>query len=151
MVKLIRQFRSEDFDQFRPLVFTNGCFDLLHVGHIRYLKNARDLGKSLFVGLNADLSVKQLKGEDRPVQSQDDRAEILCALESVNFVSIFEELTPEELIRKVKPDLLVKGGDWPVEKIVGATYVQGYGGRVLSLPYHPGKSTTSLVQKILRL
>lgn len=131
----------------RKLVFTNGCFDLLHVGHVRYLQAARQLGDLLFVGVNSDASVRRLKGPERPIQSEQDRAEILSALGCVDACLVFDEDTPERLIKAVKPDTLVKGGDWPVNKIVGADYVMSYGGDVRSLPFVDGKSTTQLVTK----
>lgn len=131
----------------KKIVFTNGCFDLLHVGHVRYLQQARELGDLLVVGINSDRSVKALKGEGRPLQLEADRAEILSALSAVNFVVIFDEPTPEKLIHEVEPDILVKGGDWPVEKIVGSDFVQSRGGKVLSLSFVEGRSTTSLVEK----
>lgn len=130
------------------VVFTNGCFDILHVGHTRYLKEARALGDLLVVGLNSDESVRGLKGPSRPVQSQADRGEILASLGSVDFVVIFSESTPNKLIEQVAPDVLVKGGDWPVEKIEGHKFVLARGGEVKSLPFHPGHSTTSLIERI---
>jgi D-beta-D-heptose 7-phosphate kinase/D-beta-D-heptose 1-phosphate adenosyltransferase len=131
----------------KKIVFTNGCFDLLHIGHIRYLEEAKKLGDVLFVGVNSDLSVKRLKGPSRPIQNQNDRAEILNALKSVDFVTIFEEDTPYELIKLVKPQILVKGGDWAIDKIVGYDLVQSWGGQVYSLTFVEGKSTTSLIEK----
>ena len=131
----------------QKIVFTNGCFDLLHVGHVRYLQEAKKLGDILFVGVNSDASVKRLKGPTRPVQNQEDRAEILSALKPVDFVCLFEEDTPYELIKLVKPNILVKGGDWAVDKIVGYDLVQSWGGKALSLNFVDGKSTTSLIQK----
>ena len=133
----------------RRVVFTNGCFDLLHVGHVRYLARARDLGDLLVVAINSDASVRRLKGQARPLQNQFDRAEVLAALENVDFVTCFEEDTPLELIRRVLPDVLVKGGDWPVEQIVGREVVEARGGKVVSLPYVEGASTTSLINKVL--
>ena len=133
------------------IVFTNGCFDLLHVGHIRYLQEAKSLGNLLFVGLNSDASIKGLKGPERPIQDQSDRAEILAALDCVDFVCIFDEDTPAQLIEIVQPDVLVKGGDWPISKIVGADFVLGRGGEVKSLQFVKGKSTTGLVDKIIKL
>lgn len=130
------------------IVFTNGCFDILHVGHTRYLRDARALGDVLVVGINADASVKRLKGPERPIQNEDDRAEILASLASVDFVVRFDEDTPLALIEAIAPDVLVKGGDWPVEKIVGSNFVLARGGDVRSLPFHPGKSTTSLIERI---
>ncbi|QDK44181.1 D-glycero-beta-D-manno-heptose 1-phosphate adenylyltransferase [Bdellovibrio sp. ZAP7] len=131
----------------KKIVFTNGCFDLLHVGHVRYLQEARSLGDVLVVGVNSDASVKRLKGPTRPVQIENDRAEILAALGCVGFSVIFTEDTPENLIKKVKPDILVKGGDWKIEQIVGGTFVTSYGGQVMSLQFIDGKSTTKLIEK----
>ncbi len=136
--------------QNKKVVFTNGCFDLLHVGHVRYLQDARKLGDFLVVGLNSDASVKKLKGEERPVQTEDDRAEIMAALGCVDFVVIFGEETPLNLIETIKPDILVKGGDWPVEKIVGSQFVLSNGGQVKSLPFHQGRSTSSIIEKVLK-
>lgn len=131
----------------RKVVFTNGCFDLLHVGHVRYLQEARRLGDLLVVGVNSDASVKILKGPSRPIQNENDRAEILAALGCVDFTVIFTEETPAKLIETVKPDLLVKGGDWKIDQIVGADFVQSYGGKVMSLQFIDGKSTTKLIEK----
>lgn len=131
----------------KKIVFTNGCFDLLHVGHVRYLQEARQLGDVLVIGVNSDASVKRLKGPTRPVQIENDRAEILAALAAVDFTVIFTEDTPENLIHKVKPDILVKGGDWQIDQIVGAPFVQSYGGKVMSLQFVDGKSTTKLIEK----
>lgn len=131
----------------KKIVFTNGCFDLLHIGHVRYLKDARKLGDYLVVGINSDLSVKKLKGPTRPIQNQDDRAEILSSLEAVDATVIFAESTPERLIKNVKPDILVKGGDWTVDQIVGGHFVQSYGGKVMSLQFVEGKSTTKIIEK----
>ena len=132
----------------RRVVFTNGCFDLLHPGHIRSLELARELGDALVVGLNSDTSVRQLKGEGRPVISALERAEILAALESVDAVVIFDDLTPREVIAGLLPDVLVKGGDWPGDRIVGREEVEAAGGRVVSIPVVPGYSTTAVLQKI---
>lgn len=131
----------------RRLVFTNGCFDLLHVGHVRYLQEARRLGELLVVGVNSDASVKRLKGPTRPLQSENDRAEILAALACVDFTAIFTEDTPAELIRVVRPDILVKGGDWRIDQIVGGEFVQSYGGKVMSLQFIEGRSTTRLIEQ----
>lgn len=133
--------------QGKKIVFTNGCFDLLHVGHVRYLQEARKLGDVLVIGVNSDASVQRLKGPTRPVQGEADRAEILAALGAVDFTVIFSEDTPENLIHKVHPDILVKGGDWKIDSIVGAPYVMSYGGKVLSLQFVDGKSTTKLIEK----
>jgi D-glycero-beta-D-manno-heptose 1-phosphate adenylyltransferase len=135
----------------KKVVFTNGCFDILHVGHVSYLQRARELGDFLVVGLNSDKSVKKLKGPTRPVQVEDDRAIILAALGCVDFVVIFSEDTPKSLIEKVNPEVLVKGGDWPVDKIVGADHVMSYGGQVKSLPFIEGKSSTTIIEKVKKL
>ena len=132
----------------RRVVFTNGCFELLHPGHIRSLELARALGDVLIVGLNGDASVRQLKGEGRPVISERERAEILAALESVDAVVIFDDLTPREVIAGLLPDVLVKGGDWPGDQIVGREEVEAAGGRVLSIPVVPGYSTSAILRKI---
>ncbi len=131
----------------KKIVFTNGCFDILHIGHVRYLEEAKKKGDLLFVGINSDASVSALKGPDRPIQNQSDRALILAALKSVDFVSIFDEPTPYELIKRVHPQVLVKGGDWPIEKIVGYDLVTSWGGEVYSLSFIEGKSTTSIINK----
>ena len=130
------------------VVFTNGCFDLLHVGHVRYLQEAKSNGDLLVVGVNSDASVKRLKGADRPLQTEVDRIEILASLQCVDFVTVFTEDTPENLIKLVRPDVLVKGGDWSVDKIVGANFVQSYGGKVKTLQFVNGRSTTLLVEKM---
>jgi D-beta-D-heptose 7-phosphate kinase/D-beta-D-heptose 1-phosphate adenosyltransferase len=132
------------------LVFTNGCFDLLHVGHIHYLQHARTLGERLIVGLNDDVSVRQLKGAGRPVLPQDERARILAALTCVDYVTIFSESTPLALIKTIRPDILVKGGDYTPETVVGREEVEAYGGRVYIAPYVPGVSTTALVETIVQ-
>jgi rfaE bifunctional protein nucleotidyltransferase chain/domain len=132
----------------RRVVFTNGCFDLLHPGHIRSLELAREWGDALIVGLNSDASVRQLKGEGRPVIPERERAEILSALESVDAVVIFDDLTPRELISRLLPDILAKGGDWPGDQIVGREEVESAGGRVISVPVVPGYSTSAMLKKI---
>ncbi|MBS4097852.1 MAG: D-glycero-beta-D-manno-heptose 1-phosphate adenylyltransferase [Sulfuricella sp.] len=136
----------------RPLVFTNGCFDILHRGHVTYLAQARALGASLIVGVNSDASVKRLgKGDDRPVNSLEDRMAVLAALECVALVTFFEEDTPLNLILACRPDILVKGGDWTPDKIVGAIEVQNWGGKVFSIPFLHERSTTATLNKIRRL
>ncbi|HZV88308.1 MAG TPA: D-glycero-beta-D-manno-heptose 1-phosphate adenylyltransferase [Candidatus Binatus sp.] len=132
----------------RRIVFTNGCFDLLHPGHIGSLEQARALGDALIVGLNSDASVRQLKGAGRPVLPERERAEILAALECVDAVVIFDDLTPREVIARLLPDVLVKGGDWPGDQIVGREEVEAAGGRVVSIPVVPGYSTTAILRKI---
>ena len=131
----------------QKIVFTNGCFDLLHVGHVRYLNQAKSLGDILVVAVNSDESVKGLKGPTRPVQNQNDRAEILGQLKSVDFTIIFSESTPEKLIQNIRPDVLVKGGDWAISEIIGGDFVSSYGGIVKSLAFIDGKSTTRLIEK----
>ncbi len=135
------------FRNHKKIVFTNGCFDLLHIGHVRYLQQAKSLGDCLVVGLNSDDSVKRLKGPTRPIQNENDRAEILAALSCVNFTILFTEDTPLNLIKKVKPQILVKGGDWKIEQIVGSDFVLAQGGEVKSLQFVEGKSTTKIIEK----
>ena len=136
----------------RPLVFTNGCFDVLHRGHVTYLAQARALGASLIIGVNSDASVKrQGKGDDRPINSEQDRMMVLAALESVSMVVKFDEDTPLDLILACKPDVLVKGGDWRTENIVGASETQSRGGTVHSIPFLHERSTTALLKKIRSL
>jgi D-beta-D-heptose 7-phosphate kinase/D-beta-D-heptose 1-phosphate adenosyltransferase len=132
------------------VVFTNGCFDVLHLGHVHYLSEARRLGDLLVVGLNSDASVRRLKGEGRPVVTQEDRAGVLCALTSVDYVCVFEEDTPDALIRLVSPDVLVKGGDYRPGDIVGADFVTQKGGVVRVIPTLPGRSTKLLIDTIVR-
>lgn len=132
----------------RRIVFTNGCFDLLHPGHIGLLEQARALGDSLIVGLNSDASVRKLKGAGRPVLPERERAEILAALECVDAVLIFDEPTPREVIARLLPDVLVKGSDWPGDQIVGREEVEAAGGRVVSISVVPGYSTTEILRKI---
>jgi rfaE bifunctional protein nucleotidyltransferase chain/domain len=130
------------------VVFTNGCFDLIHAGHVRYLAAARSLGGALVVGLNGDASVRRLKGPSRPIIPENERAEVLAAFECVDVVTIFDEETPLKLIEALTPDVLVKGGDWPLEAIIGREHVLSHGGRVLSLPLLEGRSTSSVISRI---
>ena len=132
------------------IVFTNGCFDLLHPGHLSYLQKARSLGDVLIVGINSDRSVKELKGDLRPIFDQEERCEMLSGLESVSFVTVFDESTPRGLINVILPDVLVKGGDWHLEQIVGREEVEASGGRVVSLPFEEGYSSTAIIQRILK-
>jgi D-beta-D-heptose 7-phosphate kinase/D-beta-D-heptose 1-phosphate adenosyltransferase len=132
----------------RRVVFTNGCFDLLHPGHIRGFEAARAMGDVLVVAVNSDASVRALKGPDRPVLPQEERAEILAALAAVDYVVIFDELTPRELITRVLPDVLAKGGDWGPNEIVGREEVEAAGGRVVSVAVLPGYSTSSILERI---
>jgi cytidyltransferase-related domain len=134
--------------QGKTIVTTNGCFDILHVGHVRILKQAKSLGDVLVVGINSDASVRDLKGPERPINNQDDRAELLASLECVDVVSIFTEGTPVEFIKVVKPDIHVKGADYQPQDLEETPVVESLGGRIEILPLVPQKSTTSLVQKI---
>ena len=140
------KFLAENRD--KKIVFNNGCFDILHRGHVTYLAEARKLGDLLVVGVNSDASVKRLKGSDRPINNENDRRYILSQLRSVDFSEIFNEDTPLNLILTVEPDVLVKGGDWNVENIVGAKEVISAGGKVFSLNFVDGYSTTSLIHRI---
>lgn len=144
--KALQTFRKTHEEQ--RVVFTNGCFDILHAGHVKYLREAAKLGEVLVVGLNSDSSVKRLKGESRPINSQNDRAEILCALGFVDYVVIFEEDTPLNLIQVIQPDVLVKGGDYTPDKVVGADFVKSRGGELFLIPFVEGKSTTNIIRKI---
>jgi D-glycero-beta-D-manno-heptose 1-phosphate adenylyltransferase len=135
----------------RRVVFTNGCFDLLHPGHTRYLAAARALGDALVVAVNSDASVRALKGPGRPLIPEDERAEVLAALECVDYVTRFDELTPQKLIARLLPQVLVKGGDWALDEIVGRAEVEAAGGRVVSIPVIAGYSTTRLLEAARRL
>lgn len=130
------------------MVFTNGCFDLLHPGHVRYLEKAKGQGDVLVVAVNSDLSVGRLKGPGRPILSQDERCEMVAALGCVDFVTLFEEDTPREIILELMPDLLVKGGDWPLDRIVGRDTVEAAGGKVLAIEFERGYSTTDIIHRI---
>lgn len=132
----------------KKIVFTNGCFDILHRGHVTYLAEAKKLGDLLVIGLNSDASVKRLKGPERPINNEEDRKYVISQLKSVDFVEIFSEDTPLNLILKVKPDVLVKGGDWKIDQIVGGKEVIANGGDVFSLNFVDGYSTTSIIHKI---
>ncbi|WP_300329024.1 D-glycero-beta-D-manno-heptose 1-phosphate adenylyltransferase [Fusobacterium sp.] len=134
--------------QNKKVVFTNGCFDILHVGHLRYLNEAKKQGDILIIGVNSDSSVKRLKGETRPINNQFDRAELLCGLKAVDYAVIFEEDTPEELIATLKPSIHVKGGDYKKEDLPETKIVESYGGEVRILSFVEGKSTTNIVNKI---
>ncbi|MDA8791708.1 D-glycero-beta-D-manno-heptose 1-phosphate adenylyltransferase [Bacteriovoracaceae bacterium] len=139
----ISKLKLED----KKIVFTNGCFDILHRGHVSYLNEAKRLGDILVVGLNSDSSVKRLKGESRPINQENDRMFVLENLKSVDYVVLFQEDTPLEIIKTIKPNILVKGGDWPIEKIVGHEIVMQNGGKVLSLNFVDGYSTTKIIEK----
>lgn len=135
----------------QKIVFTNGCFDILHAGHVRYLAAARKLGDCLILGLNTDASVRRLKGETRPINSELDRAEVVGALESVDYVVLFGEPTAEVLLRKIKPDIYAKGGDYTLDTLPEAITVQSYGGCVKFIDMVLGRSTTNIVDKIKKL
>jgi len=132
----------------KKVVFTNGCFDILHAGHVRYLREARALGDLLVIGMNSDKSVRRLKGAGRPLVREAERAEVLAALEMVDCVTIFDEDTPAELVAELRPDVLVKGGDYKAEDVVGREAVEASGGRVVIVPLVRGTSTTGLIRKI---
>lgn len=142
---LILKWREEN----QKIVFTNGCFDLLHLGHVNYLAKAKDLGDRLIIGVNTDSSVKRLKGEKRPLQDENSRLHILAALHSVDAVVLFDQDTPYELIKKIQPDILVKGADYKIENIVGYDIVTSRGGSVKTIEFIEGYSTTKIEQRIL--
>ncbi|MEZ0323013.1 MAG: D-glycero-beta-D-manno-heptose 1-phosphate adenylyltransferase [Hydrogenothermaceae bacterium] len=141
---VVKKLREEG----KRIVFTNGCFDIIHAGHVDYLEKAKSLGDFLIVGLNSDESVRRLKGKERPVNPQDQRKKVLEALKPVDMVIIFDEDTPERLIKEIKPDILVKGGDWKIENIVGADFVMSYGGKVYTIDFVYNTSTTKIIQKV---
>ena len=130
------------------MVFTNGCFDLLHAGHVTYLEKAKGFGDVLIVGLNSDASVRRIKGPARPVNSEEDRAHVLAALEAVDYVTLFQEDTPLRLIHEIRPHVMVKGSDWKKSQIAGAQEIKSWGGKVRLVPFVPGRSTTGLLKKI---
>ncbi len=132
----------------KRIVFTNGCFDLIHIGHTRYLTQAKELGDILVVAINSDQSVKSIKGNKRPIIPQFERAEVLAALEAVDYVAIFDELDPHKIISCLKPDILVKGGDWKKESVIGREIVESNGGEVIIIPFIDGVSTSKIVEKI---
>ena len=134
----------------KKIVFTNGCFDILHYGHVQYLENAKKAGDILIVGVNSDTSVNAIKGKGRPIVNEKDRMRVVAALESVNYVVSFKENTPLKIIMAIRPDVLVKGADWNKDKIVGAGFVTGYGGRVAVIKLAKGRSTSNLIKKIVR-
>lgn len=146
LTKIIRSLKAKK----KKIVFTNGCFDILHLGHIRYLAQAKKKGDLLVVGLNSDSSVKKLKGKNRPIFSELARSEVLAALESVDFITIFNGPTPLKVIKKLKPDILLKGGDWQTDQIVGKDFVELYGGKVITIPFIKGYSTRSTIQTLIQ-
>ena len=145
--RIVNRLKKKD----KKIVFTNGCFDILHPGHIYYLKDAKKKGDRLILGLNSDSSVRKLKGKGRPLIPEGERAEILSNLESVDYISIFHEETPERLIREISPDVLVKGGDYRRKEVVGRKFVEEKGGKVIIIPLLKGYSTTTLIKKIKKL
>ncbi len=142
--KKVEKLRSKN----KKIVFTNGCFDILHIGHARYLYAAREMGDFLIVAMNSDRSVKAIKGHDRPIMNQSERSEMLASLECVDMVVIFDEDNPMEVIRYLMPDILVKGGDWKEEDIIGADVVRAAGGQIRSIPYINGYSTSGIIKRI---
>jgi D-beta-D-heptose 7-phosphate kinase/D-beta-D-heptose 1-phosphate adenosyltransferase len=145
----LRQVREELRRAGRRVVFTNGCFDLLHPGHVRYLQRARAIGDALIVALNSDRAVRELKGASRPILNEDERAEVMAALGCVDYVIIFDDISPRATIAALLPDVLVKGGDWSVDQIIGREEVEAAGGQVLNLPFVEGVSTTDVISRIL--
>jgi len=135
----------------KKIVFTNGCFDLIHPGHVRYLEKARAQGDLLVVALNSDASVRRIKGPDRPILDQEERCEIVAAFGCVDFVTVFDEETPQRIVDQLLPDVLVKGGDWPVDQIVGRQTVEAHGGKVVSIDFEKGFSTTEIIERIKRV
>lgn len=148
-LKLILDTIRQSDSHTTKVVFTNGCFDLVHRGHVDYLSKARDLGDILIVGLNSDASVKRLKGEKRPISNQESRAAVLAAFSFVDYVVLFDEDTPANLIHELRPDILVKGGDYNHDNVVGADFVESYGGKLELIPLVPGESTTNLVRRMV--
>ena len=146
----LKKIREQAYNDEKKIVFTNGCFDLIHAGHVTYLEEAKELGDILVLGLNSDYSVKKIKGEKRPILLEKDRIKVLSALESINYIIIFDSSTPYNLIKEIKPDILVKGGDWKIEDIVGYDLVIKNNGIVRSLSLVKGVSTTDIIEKIRR-
>lgn len=135
----------------KKIVFTNGCFDLLHFGHVKYLRDAKKKGDILVVGVNSDASVKKIKGENRPIVNAADRIRVIAALESVDLAVLFKDVTPLKVIKAIRPDILVKGADWDKDEIVGADFVRSYSGRVLRIGLVQGRSTTELIKKVAKI
>ena len=147
LVKVLESLREAG----KQIVFTNGCFDILHVGHVRYLAAARSKGDALVLGLNSDASVKSIKPDKRPIVDQDQRAEVLAGLACVDFITIFDEPDPLALIQTIKPDVLIKGADWKEAEIIGSDVVKSYGGQVIRIEVVSGISTSRIIQRILKL
>ena len=146
LLRIIKELKAKR----KRIVFTNGCFDLLHIGHVRYLEKAKGLGDVLVVGVNSDTSVRKLKGPQRPIRPEEERAEILSSLGCVDYVTLFSELDPLKLISSLHPDVLVKGGDWTKEQIVGGDFVERSGGEVVIIPFVGKASTSNLIENILK-
>lgn len=146
LLRIIKDLKAKG----KRIVFTNGCFDLLHIGHVRYLEKAKGLGDVLFVGVNSDSSIRKLKGPKRPILSEEERAEILSGLGCVDYVTLFDEIDPLKLITSLQPDVLVKGGDWTKEQTVGKEVVERSGGEVVIIPFVKGASTSNLIETILK-
>lgn len=144
LIKIIDALKRQG----KKIAFTNGCFDILHYGHVKYLEQAKGKADILVVGLNSDSSLKKIKGKNRPINKQMGRAGVLSALQAVDFVAIFNAETPRKLIKLIRPDVLIKGGDWKLDDIVGADSVKAAGGRVLTIPYLKGYSTSKLIERI---
>jgi D-beta-D-heptose 7-phosphate kinase/D-beta-D-heptose 1-phosphate adenosyltransferase len=147
LIEIRKQLKHEG----KKIVFTNGCFDILHRGHVEYLTKAKALGDVLFVGVNTDASVKRIKGPKRPVVCQEDRAFVLAAMKAVDYVCLFDEDTPQQLIEMIVPDVLVKGSDWKIDSIVGRDIVETAGGKVQVIDFFPNRSTTDIIQKIAKV
>jgi len=145
--RIIKRLKQKN----KKVVFTNGCFDILHYGHIKYLEKCKRLGNVLVIGLNSDASVRKIKEKNRPIKTQKERAAILSALEFVDYITIFDAPTPEKLIRAITPDVLVKGGDWRKKNIVGSDHVKTAGGHVVTVPFVKGFSTSGIISKIKKL
>ena len=141
---IIKKLKSEN----KKIVFTNGCFDILHAGHVRYLKESKKFGDILIVGLNSDISVKKIKGESRPINPEMDRAEVLAGLEAVNYIVLFDETSPVKLLEEIKPDIYTKGADYTVETLPEAKTVLSYGGKIEFIKFLEGRSTTKIIDKI---
>jgi D-beta-D-heptose 7-phosphate kinase/D-beta-D-heptose 1-phosphate adenosyltransferase len=142
--KISKALKKDD----KKVAFTNGCFDILHYGHIKYLEEAKQMADVLVVGLNSDSSVRKIKGAARPINSEFTRARVLSALSFVDYVTVFRDETPIKVIELIKPDVLIKGGDWKISNIVGSGFVKAYGGKVVAIPYLKGYSTTGLIKKL---
>ena len=150
-IRELQQIRNRLHEEGKKVVFTNGCFDILHRGHIEYLQRARALGDVLVVGVNSDTSVRRIKGPDRPIVNQEDRIYVLSNLSSVDYACLFEEDTPLQLIAALVPDILVKGSDWKIDAIIGKDIVEKNGGRVMTIDYLPNRSTSGIIERIIEL